>query len=66
MAINIMDKGKNEYTYELGLIREALNIGTENHGLDTEIIWSAMCYLKSNPEASIEKAIVYGINEWVK
>jgi hypothetical protein len=34
--------------------------------LRVEIIWSSMIYLKRNPEKSIQDAIDYGYNEWIK
>lgn len=36
------------------------------HNLLTEVIWSACNFLKDNPTASIEDAMDYGYNEWIK
>lgn len=35
-------------------------------GLLTEVIATAMDYLKSKPKASVRDAISYGISEWIK
>lgn len=34
--------------------------------LSCEVMWSAMNYLKSNPEATIADACEFGLNEWLK
>lgn len=34
--------------------------------LGPECIWSAMHYIKNKPEASIEEACEFAINEWIK
>lgn len=46
---------------ELNAILSAMN---ENLGV--EIIWSAMNYLKKNPDKSILEAINDGYGEWIK
>lgn len=38
----------------------------DDNGLSVEIIWSAMLHLKNNPTCTIEDAIDYGFNEWIK
>jgi hypothetical protein len=50
---------------DLKAISEAIKQG-DKHSLTVEIIWSAMIYLKSHPKESIEDAMDYGINEWIK
>jgi len=50
---------------------ELRNIATtlteaEKHGLLTEVVWSAMHYMKENPKATLCDAISYGLLEWVK
>ena len=36
------------------------------HGLESEVVWSALHYMKNNPDKSILDAINYGYFEWVK
>jgi hypothetical protein len=36
------------------------------HGLVAEVVYFALKYMKNNPESSIEDAMNYGYNEWVK
>lgn len=38
----------------------------KKYGLETEVIWSAMGALQGNPEQTIEEAIAYGLDEWIK
>lgn len=43
------------------------DIITKNpYGLDVEIIWSAMNFLRQHPSYSIESAIEFGVDEWIK
>jgi len=37
---------------------------TDNYS--AEVIWSAMHFLKINPEESISSACKFGLNEWIK
>lgn len=48
---------------ELASIRISLNLA---NGLETEVIWSAMNFMKTNCDASIDEAMNYGLNEWIK
>jgi hypothetical protein len=50
---------------ELESIYNALNISKE-HGLQTEVIWSAMNLLKCDHKVSIVSALDFGLSEWVK
>lgn len=35
-------------------------------GLENEVVWSALLYMKDHPEASVSDAINAGYSEWVK
>ena len=50
---------------ELTIIKNILD-ETFNHGLQPEVIYSAMKILKENPNLTIEEALKNGYNEWVK
>jgi len=52
-------------TIEIRNISKALETA-EDHGLLTEVIWSAMHYMKQNPNANLCDAMSYGLLEWVK
>ena len=52
-------------TVEIRDISSALE-EAQNYGLLTEVVWSAMHYMKENPEATLSDAISYGLLEWVK
>ena len=52
-------------TIEIRNISKALKTA-EDYGLLTEVVWSAMHYLKQNPKATLLDAISYGLLEWVK
>lgn len=52
-------------TIEIRNISTALK-SAEDYGLLTEVVWSAMHYMKENPEATLSDAISYGLLEWVK
>jgi hypothetical protein len=43
------------------ILREA-----KNYGLETEVIWSTLKFLKENSSLSILDALWMGRNEWVK
>lgn len=38
----------------------------DKYGLVPEVVYFALKYMKKNPESSIEDAMGYGYNEWVK
>lgn len=40
--------------------------GAEKYGLVPEVVYFALQYMKDNPDSSIEDAMNYGYNEWVK
>jgi hypothetical protein len=50
---------------EIRSITTALE-SADNYGLLTEVVWSAMHYMKENPKATLCDAISYGLLEWVK
>ena len=50
---------------ELDAIGNAQCAG-DRYNLTTEVFWSAMHYLKRNPQATIEEACTYGVMEWIK
>jgi len=50
-----------ELTHISSLVKKA-----SEYGLQSEIIWSALYYLKTNPEKSIQEAITFGFYEWIK
>ena len=52
-------------TEELLEIWEILNTA-DKHGLQSEVVWSALSYMKKNPDKSISEAINHGYYEWVK
>jgi hypothetical protein len=52
-------------TIEIRNISTALEAADE-YGLLTEVVWSAMHYMKENPKATLCDAISYGLLEWVK
>jgi hypothetical protein len=57
--------GSNES--ELEAISNVLfNEEVHVHHLLTEVVWSACHFLKKNPTATIEDAMDYGYNEWIK
>ena len=39
---------------------------SNKYGLTPEVVLFALYYMKNNPQSSIEDAINYGYNEWVK
>lgn len=59
----------NELRKELDAIAEAILTSTDvdtGYNLEVEVFWSAMNYLKHNPDKTIEEACAYGIGEWIK
>lgn len=40
--------------------------GAAKYGLVPEVVYFALKYMKKNPESSIEDAMGYGYDEWVK
>lgn len=49
----------------MGLINEALD-QAQQYGLTTEVVYSALTYLKQHPTMSVEDAILFGLEDWVK
>lgn len=41
-------------------------IEAEKEGLQCEVVWSALTYMKENPNLSIDEAITFGLGEWLK
>lgn len=52
-------------TIEIRSISRELEIA-KDYGLLTEVVWSALHYLKENPEVEPADAISYGLLEWIK
>ena len=52
-------------TIEIRNISKALETA-KDYGLLTEVVWSAMNYMKQNPKATLCDAMSYGLLEWVK
>ena len=52
-------------TEELLEIWEILTTASK-HGLESEVVWSALSYMKKNPDKSISDAINHGYGEWIK
>jgi hypothetical protein len=50
---------------ELATIRSCLDSAGE-YGLQGEIVWNALLIMKANPDYTVEQAITFGHNEWVK
>ena len=50
---------------ELNEISKTLKLADE-YGLQTEVVWSALEYMKRQPKATLVDAIQYGLSEWVK
>ena len=36
------------------------------YGLESEVVWSALDSMKSNPDQTIVRAMLDGLNEWVR
>jgi hypothetical protein len=49
----------------LNSVINALN-WSEEYGLQAQVIYYALMFLKTNPTASIQDAIKFGIDEWLK
>ena len=45
------------------LVKSAMNEAA-NHGLQVEVMASAMKMLKDNPEMEISRALVHALNDW--
>ena len=41
-------------------------VGAIDYKLETEVVYTALKYMKENPDSTISDAINYGYNEWVK
>jgi hypothetical protein len=50
---------------EIRSISNALK-NADEYGISTEVVWSALHYMKENPQATLCDAISYGLLEWVK
>ena len=50
---------------DLKVIYEALQ-EAKKYGLEAEVIWSALNYVKNNPNQSLIEATHYGLREWIK
>jgi len=50
---------------EMDYVRQTLEIADE-YWLTTEVVYFALLYLQENPNAPIELALDYGIEEWIK
>jgi len=55
----------NDTFEEMSAIAFTLKAASE-YGLESEVIWTAMNELKSNPQISIREAVNLGYLEWVK
>lgn len=60
-----MNEEESSAVKELGIIHSVLTC-KEYKGLLPEIIWSAFNFLKEVPNASLEDAMNFGANEWIK
>lgn len=49
----------------MNIIQQLIELSDE-YGLTTEVVYSALQYMKEDPTLSIEEAITHGYNEWVK
>jgi hypothetical protein len=50
---------------DMDKIRVCLDESSENM-LEAEVVYSALKYMKENPDKSISDAIISGYNEWIK
>ena len=50
---------------QLDIIQDVL-ANAEEHSLAVEVVYSALKYMKENPESSIAVAIQMGESEWIK
>ena len=57
---------RSQTPFELGTDIAAIASILNQGNLCVEIIWSAMKYMKENPNCSIAYAIEVGYSEWIK
>jgi hypothetical protein len=50
---------------ELDEVNEALKLASE-YGLLAEVVWSALEYMKRQPDVTLTEAMQYGVSEWIK
>ena len=60
-----MSQDVDDYRKDMNDINESLKVA-EKHGLQVEVVWSALLYMKRYPDATLSDAIEYGLSEWVK
>jgi hypothetical protein len=60
-----MDKKTDETTEEMQLIGDMLDSALE-YGLEVEVIYWALRYIKENPDTSPAQAFALGVTEWIK
>lgn len=51
--------------HPISAVAEAL-IQARPFGLQCEVMYSAIMWAQSNPEASVAECCAYGVNEWIK
>ncbi len=54
---------KNQMVFEL--VSMAIDSSRE-HGMEANVMYYALMFLKKNQDASIEDAIEFGLDEWLK
>ena len=54
---------KGNITETMDDVAQTMKFASE-HGLETEVIATAMLFLKENPEATINEALHVGLNDW--
>jgi hypothetical protein len=55
--------GKNKTTFDL--VANALDWSKE-HGMEVNVMYYALMFLKTNPTETIQDAIEFGLDEWLK
>jgi len=60
-----MDIQTQEAAAEMQVIGDLLDTALE-FGMEIEVIYSALKYIKENPSASPAEAFALGVTEWVK
>ena len=38
----------------------------KEYGLETEVVYTALWYIKNNPQSTIAAALEYALGEWIK
>ena len=51
--------------HEVNEVYEILQTARK-YGLESEVVWSALDSMKSNPDQTIVMAMLDGLNEWVR